>query len=284
MDVKHALSVASNILKSKDIEAPVREAGVLLAFVMKKDISWIYAHSEDKLANELIDEYMEAVAKRSGRMPFQYISKNQEFMSLDFYVDENCLIPRPDTEILVETALKVIGDYNSENKSPARVLDIGTGSGAIAVSIAYYGKNVVVDAIDISEKALEIAKMNARNHHVHDKIHFINADFFSFKPSQPYLVVISNPPYITNEEIDHLMPEVKDFEPKLALAGGEDGLCFYRGIASNVRQLLMSGGTVLTEVGIGQDVQVKELFENQGLSVSVYKDFAGINRVISGTL
>lgn len=144
---------------------------------MKKDISWIYAHSEDKLANELIDEYMEAVAKRSGRMPFQYISKNQEFMSLDFYVDENCLIPRPDTEILVETALKVIGDYNSENKSPARVLDIGTGSGAIAVSIAYYGKNVVVDAIDISEKALEIAKMNARNHHVHDKIHFINADF-----------------------------------------------------------------------------------------------------------
>jgi len=106
LDVKHALSVASNILKSKDIEAPVREAGVLLAFVMKKDISWIYAHSEDKLANELIDEYMEAVAKRSGRMPFQYISKNQEFMSLDFYVDENCLIPRPDTEILVEQRLR----------------------------------------------------------------------------------------------------------------------------------------------------------------------------------
>lgn len=282
MNVKHALSIASDILRSNDIEAPVREAGVLLAFVMKKDISCVYAHLEDELTNELKDAYMEVVAKRSGRVPFQHISNNQEFMSLDFYVDENCLIPRPDTEILVETALQIIKGYNSERKGPIRILDIGTGSGAIAVSLTYYDKNVVVDAIDISKKALEIAKMNAQKHLVHDRIRLINADFFSFKPTKPYHMVVSNPPYIPNEEINHLMPEVRVYEPTLALDGGEDGLCFYRGIASSIRHLLVQGGTVLTEVGIGQDAQVKEIFENQGLSVSVYKDYAGINRVLCG--
>lgn len=282
LNVKHALSIASDILRSNDIEAPVREAGVLLAFVMKKDISCVYAHLEDELTNELKDAYMEVVAKRSGRVPFQHISNNQEFMSLDFYVDENCLIPRPDTEILVETALQIIKGYNSERKGPIRILDIGTGSGAIAVSLTYYDKNVVVDAIDISKKALEIAKMNAQKHLVHDRIRLINADFFSFKPTKPYHMVVSNPPYIPNEEINHLMPEVRVYEPTLALDGGEDGLCFYRGIASSIRHLLVQGGTVLTEVGIGQDAQVKEIFENQGLSVSVYKDYAGINRVLCG--
>lgn len=282
MNVKHALSIASDILRSNDIEAPVREAGVLLAFVMKKDISCVYAHLEDELTNELKDAYMEVVAKRSGRVPFQHISNNQEFMSLDFYVDENCLIPRPDTEILVETALQIIKGYNSERKGPIRILDIGTGSGAIAVSLTYYDKNVVVDAIDISKKALEIAKMNAQKHLVHDRIRLINADFFSFKPTKPYHMVVSNPPYIPNEEINHLMPEVRVYEPTLALDGGEDGLCFYRGIASSIRHLLVQGGTVLTEVGIGQDAQVKEIFENQGLSVSIYKDYAGINRVLCG--
>ncbi|HZK26996.1 MAG TPA: peptide chain release factor N(5)-glutamine methyltransferase [Thermoclostridium sp.] len=282
LNVKHALSIASDILRSNDIEAPVREAGVLLAFVMKKDISCVYAHLEDELTNELKDAYMEVVAKRSGRVPFQHISNNQEFMSLDFYVDENCLIPRPDTEILVETALQIIKSYNSERKGPIRILDIGTGSGAIAVSLTYYDKNVVVDAIDISKKALEIAKMNAQKHLVHDRIRLINADFFSFKPTKPYHMVVSNPPYIPNEEINHLMPEVRVYEPTLALDGGEDGLCFYRGIASSIRHLLVQGGTVLTEVGIGQDAQVKEIFENQGLSVSIYKDYAGINRVLCG--
>lgn len=282
LNVKHALSIASDILRSNDIEAPVREAGVLLAFVMKKDISCVYAHLEDELTNELKDAYMEVVAKRSGRVPFQHISNNQEFMSLDFYVDENCLIPRPDTEILVETALQIIKGYNSENKDPIRILDIGTGSGAIAVSLTYYDKNVVVDAIDISKKALEIAKMNAQKHLVHDRIRLINADFFSFKPTKPYHMVVSNPPYIPKEEINHLMPEVRVYEPTLALDGGEDGLCFYRGIASSIRQLLVQGGTALTEVGIGQDAQVKEIFENQGLSVSIYKDYAGINRVLCG--
>lgn len=276
LNVKEALAVGSNILKSKGIQTPVREAGVLLAFIVNKDLSWIYAHPDKTLSDELESRYMEAINKRSQRMPFQYISNRQEFMSLDFYVDKNCLIPRPDTETLVEAALHVIKGYNS----PVRVLDIGTGSGAITVSVAYYDKNTIIDAMDISEKALQIAAINAKNHCVDDRIRLINADFLNFHTEQRYSVILSNPPYIPNDEIKSLMPEVAQYEPELALNGGQDGLMFYRAIASRATKLLTSDGTVLTEVGIGQDVQVKELFEKEGMLVSVHKDFAGINRVI----
>ncbi|NLM09680.1 MAG: peptide chain release factor N(5)-glutamine methyltransferase [Clostridiaceae bacterium] len=279
MNIKEALAVAVKILKSRNIQAPVREAGVLLAYVLKKDLSYIYAHPEDILSEKAESEYMDAVRKRSNRMPFQYITKHQEFMSLDFYVNNSCLIPRPDTEVLVEAALSVIKKY----KSPVRVLDIGTGSGAIAVSVAYYDKNTVIDAIDISESALQVAVKNAKKHQVHNRINFKNEDFMHFMPEKPYSVVISNPPYIPGEEIKNLMPEVANYEPVLALDGGEDGLDFYRVIASKLKGLLTPDGTVLTEVGMGQHVQVKELFEKEGMEVSVLKDLAGINRVVLGT-
>lgn len=267
MTIKEALALAIDILKSKNIQTPVREAGVLLGYVMKKDLSYIYAHHEEKLSDELIDEFIEAVKKRSQRMPFQYISNNQEFMSLDFFVNRNSLIPRPDTEILVEAALDVIKKY----KSPVRVLDIGTGSGAIAVSIAWYNENTVIDAIDISESALQVAIANSRKHKVYDRIRFINQDFMHFNAEKPYSVVVSNPPYIPCGEIKDLMPEVADYEPVLALDGGQDGLDFYRAIASKLTNLLTPDGIVLTEVGIGQHTQVKELFEKEGMSVKVIK-------------
>lgn len=278
MNIKEALAYAGDILKSGNIQAPVREAGVLLAFVMKKDLSYIYAHPEENLPEALEHEYMDAVEKRSNRMPFQYITNHQEFMSLDFYVNRNCLIPRSDTEILVEAALKVIKKY----KAPVRVLDVGTGSGAIAVSIAYYNENTVIDAIDISESALQVAEINAKRHQVHKRINFINADFRRFKAEKPYPVVISNPPYIPSGDIKKLMSEVADYEPVLALNGGVDGLDFYRIIALKLKDLLTPDGTVLTEVGIGQHTQVKELFEKEGMSVSVMKDLAGIDRVVLG--
>ncbi|AGC67138.1 release factor glutamine methyltransferase PrmC [Thermoclostridium stercorarium subsp. stercorarium DSM 8532] len=278
MNIKEALETAGKILKSRNIQTPVREAGVLLAHVIKKDLSYIYAHSEEKLSDELVREFFDVVGKRGSGMPFQYISNRQEFMSLDFYVDQNCLIPRPDTEILVEAALKVIKKY----QSPVRILDIGTGSGAIAVSIAYYDKNTVINAIDISENALEIAAANAAKHGVEGRINFINADIRHFTAKKPYAVVVSNPPYIPSGEIENLMPEVAHFEPLIALDGGEDGMDFYRVIASKLESLLTSDGTVLTEVGIGQDSFVMELFEEKGMNVEVLKDLAGINRVVVG--
>lgn len=279
MNIKEAMAVAADILKNGNIHAPVREAGVLLAYVMKKDLSFIYAHPEEMLSEQLEREYMDIVSKRSNRMPFQYISNNQEFMSLDFYVNQNCLIPRPDTEILVEATLDIIKRY----REPVRVLDIGTGSGAIAVSIAYYAKNTVIDAIDISESALQVAAINAKKHQVHDRIAFLNADLRSFSAEKPYSVVISNPPYIPSGDIKNLMPEVANYEPVLALDGGDDGLDFYRIIASKLANLLTPDGTVLTEVGMGQHAQVMNMFEKEGMNVSVLKDLAGINRVVCGS-
>jgi|LFRM01.1.fsa_nt_gb release factor glutamine methyltransferase len=280
LNIKEALAFAAEILKKGNIQAPVREAGALLAYVLKKDLSYIYAHPEENLPGSIEGEFLKAVEKRGSRMPFQYITNHQEFMSLDFYVDESCLVPRPETEILVEAALNVVKKY----EKPIRVLDIGTGSGAIAVSIAYYDRNTVVDAIDISESALNTAMKNAKRHKVLDRISFINRDFMHFAAKEPYRVIISNPPYIPRDEIKNLMPEVADYEPVIALDGGTDGLDFYRAIASGLKNLLTPDGTVLTEVGAGQHAMVRGLFEKEGMSVLVLKDLAGIDRVVVGSL
>jgi len=279
LNIREALNEAVSILKNSNIETPAREAGVLLAFVLKKDLSYIYAHPEENLPDGILREFIDAVGRRSRRMPFQYISNRQEFMSLEFYVDQNCLVPRPDTEILVEAALEAVKKY----KGPVRVLDIGTGSGAIAVSIAYYAENTVVDAIDISENALTVAVKNAEKYSTAERINFINADINRFTPEKPYSVVVSNPPYIPRGEIEKLMPEVACYEPVIALDGGEDGLDFYRIIASKLENLLYPDGTVLVEVGIGQHAYVRELFEKKGMRVSVLKDLAGTDRVVLGS-
>lgn len=279
MNVKEALEWAGHILKEKKIETPVKEAGVLLAFVLDKELSWVYAHPQAVLCTHLQEKFVESVGLRSKGMPFQYISHIQEFMSLQFYVDSNCLIPRSDTEILVEAALAWMQEHPMQ---PMRVLEIGTGSGAIAVSVAQYCANARIDAMDLSAGALHIAEENARHHQVSDKIHFFQADFLAWQPQASYSVLLSNPPYIPRDELKKLMPGVRDYEPHMALDGGEDGLLFYRAIALKADRLLLPGGAVFTEVGIHQAGQVACLYEKQGLKVRVYQDLSGIDRVVSG--
>lgn len=277
LTVKEALAEAGKILKKDNIETPVKEAGVLLAFILGKDISWLYAHPEYVISPEILKEYKAVVEKRRSGMPFQYISNNQEFMALDFYVNQDCLIPRPETEILVEKALAWIANKNNDD---IRVLDIGTGSGAISVSIAYYAKNVIVDAVDISDKALKIAEMNAKRHQVANRIRFINADFTKWENNEQYLVILSNPPYIPHDEIEGLMPGVKNFEPLTALDGGSDGLSFYRALTARTKRLLEPDGAVFTEVGANQAIDVKKMFLDIGLKAAIYDDLAGIARVV----
>ena len=277
MTVKDVLAKAISVLKEKKVETPAKEAGVLLAYVLKKDASWLYAHPEFQLSAAETKKYDSIVSKRSKSMPFQYIVNNQEFMSLDFYVNPYCLIPRPETEILVEAALAWINESSCEN---IRVLDIGTGSGAICVSIAHYAAKTIIDALDVSEQALQIAETNAKRHNVEGRIRFINADFLQWKNEEPYSVILSNPPYIPHNEISMLMSEVKDYEPLTALDGGSDGLLFYRYLASEVKRMMTPEGTIFVEVGIGQAECVVEMFTYQGLKTSVYKDFAGIDRVV----
>lgn len=277
MTVKDVLAKAISVLKEKKVETPAKEAGVLLAYILKKDASWLYAHPEFQLSAAEIKKYDSIVSKRSKSMPLQYIVNNQEFMSLDFYVNPYCLIPRPETEILVEAALAWINESSCEN---IRVLDIGTGSGAICVSIAHYAAETIIDALDVSGQALQIAETNAKRHNVEGRIRFINADFLQWKNEEPYSVILSNPPYIPHNEISMLMSEVKDYEPLTALDGGSDGLLFYRYLASEVKRMMTPEGTIFVEVGIGQAECVVEMFTYQGLKTSVYKDFAGIDRVV----
>jgi release factor glutamine methyltransferase len=279
LTVQEALGWAVGILKEKNIETPVKEAGVLLAFVLSKDVSWLYAHPQAMLSPVEEKKFRGIVVKRAEGMPFQYISHKQEFMSLEFYVDSNCLIPRADTEILVEAALAWIREHPM---MPMRILDIGTGSGAIAVSIAHYCPDAEIDAMDLSGSALAVAEENARRHQALNRIRFIRGDFLVWEPQVLYSLIVSNPPYIPRNELDDLMPAVRDYEPRMALDGGEDGLLFYRAIALKAQRLLMPGGAVFTEVGIHQAGQVSCLYEKQGLMVRVFKDLSGIDRVVSG--
>lgn len=210
--------------------------------------------------------------KRLSNMPMQYILGSCEFMGLEFKVNENVLIPRPDTEVLVEKVLKY---------APASALDIGTGSGAIAVALAKYGVKSVT-ACDISQAAIETAEQNAKNNNV--KIRFIKSDLFG-DISGKFDAVVSNPPYIASGVIPTLMPQVKDHEPRLALDGGRDGLDFYRRITADARSYLNDGGLLALEIGYDQGEAVAALVRENGFkNVDVTKDLAGLDRVVTGIL
>ena len=215
----------------------------------------------------------------NGR-PIAYIVKNREFMALDFYVEEGVLIPRPDTEPLVEEVIEL-----SKGMKDVTIVDIGTGSGAISVSLAKYIKNSYVYSLDISDKALSIGKKNAVNNEVDDKIEFIKSDVFTgIKDRNLKLdIIVSNPPYIKKEDIKTLHTQVKDYEPYIALEGGEDGLDFYRTITEESLKYLKSNGILAFEVGHDQANDVCTIMENHGYKkIYTKKDLQGIDRVVIG--
>jgi len=207
--------------------------------------------------------------------PLQYVTGETEFMSLRFRVNPNVLIPRPDTETLVEKAISLLG-----NSSSPSVLDIGTGSGCVGISIAALVKNSDVTLLDISEKALETASVNAKENNVSVKL--IKCDILNDVPDMKYDMIVSNPPYIQKKVIDTLDRNVRDFEPHLALDGGEDGLVFYRRISHIAKSILNPGGMIVFEVGFDQADDVSGILAEDGFSeIEATKDLCGINRVVS---
>jgi release factor glutamine methyltransferase len=280
-EVKTVLRVYEAItLGAKELEGvcenPRLESELLLSHALGVDRVWLAIRRDETLKEEELDRFFKYIEKRKARIPYQYIVKKQYFMGLEFYVDERVLIPRPETEILVEEVLKRI-------KKGDVVLDIGTGSGAIAVSIAKLFPECKVYALDISEEALEVAMYNARNLGVIDNILFLKSDVFSNVPyGLKFDLIISNPPYIKKGEIEFLQEEVKK-EPILALDGGEDGLFFFRKIAYSARPFLKKGSKIFFEIGYGQKDEVKGiLIENGFKNIQVVKDLAGIDRVVIG--
>ncbi len=275
MIYREAMKLGENILHMADVTDARTDAWLLLEQVCRIDRSFYYLHMEEDLAEEQLSEYKIALKKRAEHVPLQYIIGETEFMGLKFKVNSNVLIPRQDTETLVEEALKVVAPG-------MHVLDLCTGSGCIIVSILHNVPQAEGTATDISKQALLVAKENAKQNGV--QVNFERSDLFD-AVTGVFDVIVSNPPYIPSGEVPKLMPEVRSFEPMEALDGREDGLYFYRKIVASCPEYLKPGGRILFEIGYDQGRAVSGLLEEAGFQeIRIVKDLAGNDRVVSGML
>jgi release factor glutamine methyltransferase len=277
--VLESINLSSEYLKHKGIESPRINAELLLAHILNCKRLNLYLSFEKPLTEEEIDKYRELLKRRSNFEPLQYIIGKVEFYGIDFKVNPSVLIPRQETEVLVET---IIEQYDKYDK--LRILDIGTGSGNIAVSLAKYLDNSFITACDISEDALKTAKENAFLNSVNSRTEFIKIDFLKEEfIRNDFDVVVSNPPYISMEEFETLSPELKKYEPRVALTDFYSGFHFYEIISSKSNYLLKSGGKLFFEVGKGQFSKVSEILKkNNFQNINIKKDYLNIERVISG--
>ncbi len=280
MKVSEILKEATEILNKSGISAPHREASSLMAFVLRKDKTFLIAHSEYELLDEEILRFQSVLERRKNREPFQYIVGKQEFYGLDFIVTQDVLIPRPETELIVENALQILSKKNNP-----RFLEIGAGSGCISVSILHNAKNATATAIDISENALQIARKNAENHQVADRLDLKISDIFTEIKSEKFDLIVSNPPYIDSEDFAGLQPEVRDFEPKFALTDGENGLSIIEKIIKDAPEFLKPEGFLLIEIGFSQSKEVREICSPKiWQSVEFIQDLQDIPRMLKAKL
>lgn len=276
------LNSADVYLKRKNIKSSRLNAELLLAYVLKCKRMDLYLSYDRPLKKNEIDLYRELLLRRSKFEPLQYIVGRIEFYGIDLEVNNSVLIPRPETELLVE---EILSSYS--HSIQLRILDIGCGSGNISIALAKHLPNSKLDAIDISNSAIELAKRNAQINSVANQIQFICKDAFSsFDYSAfQYDIVVSNPPYVPLKDFDELEPELKLFEPKIALTDGKDGLTFYRRISEVSSKILKPLGKLFLEIGYGQSDDVRKILLANGFkSVNVKKDYSGIERIIIGEL
>ena len=279
MNITKARADAAERLQNAGIPEYAREAASLLVFVLERPHSFFFAHPEYELSVDESARFNEVVSRRTEREPLQYITGRQEFFGLAFYVTPDVLIPRPETETLVEEAIRLMSGGPNW-----RLCDIGTGSGCIAISILNSVKEASAVAIDISLAALSVAEANARRHMVAERLEFRQGDLFQGVNGK-FDVIAANPPYVPLKDIDGLQPEVRSYEPYSALAGGEDGLLFIRRIINESPKNLAHGGTLLIEVGFGQAAEVAGLFErNLWKPPEIKFDFQLIPRIIAAQL
>ena len=274
MTIREALRAATARLTQASVPDADVDASYLLASVLKEDTLAMRINGHRELAAPQRAAFDALCDRRAAREPLQYILGETEFMGLTFHVEPGVLIPRADTEILVDKALELM-------RPGARVLDIGTGSGAIAISLAKLGKSARVTAVDVSDKALEIARKNAESNGAN--VEFIKSDCFSALNGRKYDMIVSNPPYISDDEMRGLMPEVK-LEPELALFGGADGLDFYRRISREAPGYLNEGGWLLFEIGWLQKDAVSALVQTEIGEPFALRDYGQNWRVVGAQL
>jgi release factor glutamine methyltransferase len=275
------IEVSAGFLAAQGIDEARLTAELLLAHVLRCRRIDLYLRFEQVVTADELAAYRECIRRRLKREPVQYITGYTEFMGLRFTVDSRVLIPRPETELLVERVI----DYVKSGAMPdPAILDIGTGSGNIAVSCARMIPGCRVDAVDASGGAIEIASENAGNNQCADRVTLRKLDFLKEAGSLhgQYAFVLSNPPYIPVDESPSLQPEVRDYEPKTAWTDGNDGLTFYRAIARESGRLVAENGRVIVEIGYGQAKDVAELFRAAGFGeIEIRKDYGGIERILT---
>ena len=302
--IRDILNWAAEYLKSRNIPSDRLDSEVLLSFILKKDRTYLYTNSEKPILPEEHKKFKELIERRGRREPLSYITGEKEFWSLKFKVSRDTLIPRPETEILVQAVLDII-KYPSPPPLPIgerikvrgiKILDIGTGSGNIAVSIAKESPEFHVFTVDKSDSALSVAKENAIIHNVAGRITFLKGDLYKFKAQSSKLkalkyealplnfdIIVSNPPYIPTGDIEGLMPEVMDWEPRWALDGGKDGLEIVRKIIKDAPLFLKSKGFLAMEIGFGQSEEVSRIISETDKfhNIKTIKDLSGIERVVT---
>ena len=280
MTIKETIRKGMIILKTNNVTEPNIKSRLIMQFVLNKPREYLVVYDKEKLTLRQELNYFKAIKKLCNGIPIQHITNRQEFMKMTFFVDENVLIPRPDTEILVEEVIKIAKKINAK-----KILDLCTGSGAIAISLAKYIDKSNITAVDISDKALNVAKLNAKNNEVEDRITFVESDLFKNLKKEKYDIIVSNPPYIKKEVLKKLDKEVQK-EPKLALDGGYDGLDFYRKIINKAEEYLKFNGYLCFEIGYDQKEDVENLLKEQGkyINITCKKDLCDNDRVVIAKL
>ena len=263
-------------LKNGNIEEPKLKARLLMQYLLNKSRQYVIVNDSEELDNIKEKQYLEEIKILKKGVPIEHITHQKEFMKLSFFVDKNVLIPRQDTEILVEEVRNIAKKINAK-----KILDLCTGSGAIAVSLAKYLPQAEITAIDISNDALKIAKKNAISNNVQNQITFISSDMFTNLSEEKFDIIVSNPPYIKTNVIKNLDIQVQN-EPYIALDGGKDGLDFYKKIINESYQYLKYSGYLCLEIGFDQKIDVIELIENTERFTGTYskKDLFDNDRII----
>lgn len=276
MIIREAINQGVIMLKNENIDSPKIKARVLLEHTLKKSREYLIVYDKKEITSEQRDEYVRNIKKLIQGEPLQYITGLQEFMKIKFFVNKNVLIPRQDTEILVEEVIKI-----ARNLEKPEILDLCTGSGAIAISIAKYVEGAKITAVDISKDAIEVARQNAKFNGVIRNIEFVESDMFKKLKNRKFDIIVSNPPYIPTDEIKKLSKDVQN-EPIIALDGGKTGLDFYKLIADEGCKYLNKGGYICLEIGYDQRRSVIDIFNNNDIYMDTYckKDLCENDRVV----
>lgn len=293
MTLENCLRQGINTLQSNNVSDADFDAFALLEYVTGVSKSDFFFKKSDEISDSCYERYIELIERRSKREPLQHITNRQNFFGYDFYVDSNVLIPRQDTEVLIEKILEVIeANFNVEISSDISILDMCTGSGCIAITVyrelIKRGFNIDATAVDLSKDALAVTEKNVENlvgiKALNNTFHIIESDMFSnINNNRSYDIIVSNPPYIPTRDIEKLEPEVRDYDPIMALDGDTDGLRFYRRIIEESSNYLNNNGFIAFEIGYNQGDDVKSLLEEKGYKdIHIYKDLGGLDRVIIG--